>query len=113
MASGTATGRMTKPSGTQMRFPRLAGFLETDLKSLIAGILSRPYRGSKARPRGAAAVAGEIPAAALMAEIGALPSSQRLVDSGEFHVYCARATQILPRTPSPVCVFQAMQKPAR
>ncbi len=77
-----------------MWYPRLAGFLATDFKGLIAGIVSRPYRAFSAPAGGTAAVIDEIPRAALKAEIDALPSGQRLVDSGRFHVYWARARQI-------------------
>ncbi len=75
-------------------YPRLAGFLETDLKGLIAGIVSRPYRAASAPAGRAASVIDEAPRAALKAEIDALPSRQRLVDSGSFQVYYARAAQI-------------------
>jgi putative hemolysin len=77
-----------------MRFSRLAGLLETDLKGLIAGIVSRPYRAALEAAGGTAAVIDEVPRTVLKAEIDALPSSQRLVDSGGFRVYCARAGQI-------------------
>jgi len=40
------------------------------------------------------AIIDEVPPMTLRAEIAALPPSQRLVDSGAFHVYCARADQI-------------------
>lgn len=51
-------------------------------------------RASLVAAGGTAAVIEEVPRTALKAEIDALPSSQRLVDSGGFHVYCARAGQI-------------------
>ena len=76
-----------------MHFPRLAGF-ETDLKGLLSGIVSRPGRASLAAGGGTTAVIDEVPRTALQAEIDALPSSQRLVDSGGFRVYFARAGQI-------------------
>jgi hypothetical protein len=63
------------PDMASMRLPPLAGVVETDVKSTVA-------------------VIEEIPRAALKAEIDALPSNQRLVDSGGFRVYCARASQI-------------------
>ena len=65
-----------------------------DLRGLIAGIVSRPYRASPAPDMGATAVIDEVPRATLQAEIDALPPDQRLVDRGRFHVYCARAGQI-------------------
>jgi putative hemolysin len=65
-----------------------------DLRGLIAGIVSRPYRASRAPDMGATAVIDEVPRATLQAEIDALPPDQRLVDRGRFHVYCARAGQI-------------------
>ena len=77
-----------------MRRSRLAGLLDTDLRGLIAGILSRPYRASRAPAVGADAVIDEVPRATLQAEIDALPLDDRLVDRGRFHVYCARASQI-------------------
>jgi putative hemolysin len=77
-----------------MWYLRLAGILETDLKGLIAGIVSRPYRAFSAPAGRAAALIDAVPRTTLKAEIDALPSSQRLVDSGRFHVYCARAGQI-------------------
>ncbi len=43
------------------------------------------------------AVTHEVPRAALRTELDALPSSRRLLESGQFHVYCARAAEI-PRT---------------
>jgi putative hemolysin len=42
----------------------------------------------------APAIIEAVPPTALRAEIEALPESQRLVDSGSFRVYCARASQI-------------------
>jgi putative hemolysin len=42
----------------------------------------------------APAVIDEVPQATLVAEIGALPPGQRLVDSGRFQVYCAGAGKI-------------------
>jgi Acetyltransferase (GNAT) domain len=56
-------------------------------------IASRPHRASAA-PGGTAAVIDKVPQTALKAEIEALPASQRLVECGDFHVYCARARQI-------------------
>jgi putative hemolysin len=73
---------------------RLAGLLGVDLRGLIASIVARPYRASRAAAAGAAAVIDEVPRAALQAEIDALPPDQRLVDRGRFHVYWARAGQI-------------------
>ena len=67
--------------------------LDLDLGGLIAGILSRPYRASRA-PVTAAAVIDEVPRATLRAEIDALDPDERLVDRGRFLVYCARARQI-------------------
>jgi hypothetical protein len=80
--------------GMPMRPFRLAGFLDRDLRGLIAGIVSRPYRLSRTPAAGAAAVIDEVPRAALEVEISALSADQRLVDRGQFHVYCARASQI-------------------
>ncbi len=74
--------------------PPLVGLLATPLKDLIAGIVSRPYRAFSAPASETAAVIDEVSRAALKAEIDALPSSQRLVDSGCFHVYWAHARQI-------------------
>src|ERR1700730_18141331 len=71
----------------------LAGVLATDLKRFIAGIVSRPYRARPAPTDSRAAVADEVPPAALKAEIDALPRNQRLVDSGGFHVYWSRPRQ--------------------
>lgn len=66
----------------------------TDLRGLIAGIISRPYRASAASAAGATAVIDELPRATLKAEIDALSPDQRLVDHGRLQVYCARAGQI-------------------
>jgi putative hemolysin len=77
-----------------MRLSRLTGLLDTDLRGLIAGIVSRPYRASSAPAAGATAVVDEVPRAMLKAEIDALSPDQRLVDRGRFQVYCARAGQI-------------------
>jgi Acetyltransferase (GNAT) domain len=77
-----------------MRLRRLTGLLDTDLRRLIAGILSRPYRVSSAPADGAASVAPEVPRATLKAEIDALPPDLRLVDRGRFRVYCAGAGHI-------------------
>ena len=68
--------------------------LDLDLGGLIAGILSRPYRASRAPVTAAAAVIDEVPRATLRAEIDALGPDERLVDRGRFLVYCARAGQI-------------------
>ena len=85
-----APGRERAP----MRHSKLAGLLDIDLRGLIAGIVSRPYRASRAPAAGATAVIDEVPRARLQAEIDALPPEQRLVDRGRFHVYCAHAGQI-------------------
>jgi putative hemolysin len=77
-----------------MRLSRLAGLLDTDLRGLISGILSRPYRASREPGARATAVIDEPPSAILKAEIDALSPDQRLVDRGRFQVYCARAGQI-------------------
>lgn len=77
-----------------MRFARFDGLFDTDLKGLIAGILSRPYRATLAPAARAAAVADEISRAAMAAEIDALPADQRLAEGGGLRVYCARANQI-------------------
>jgi hypothetical protein len=69
-------------------------FLDVDLRGLIAGIVSRPYRASRAPAVGTTAVIDEVPRDTLRAEIDTLPPDQRLVDRGRFHVYCARADQI-------------------
>lgn len=74
--------------------PALAGFLTTDLKDRIAGLISRPYRPRSVRAEGTTAVIDEVPRAMLKAEIDALPANQRLVESGSFHVYWARARQV-------------------
>jgi hypothetical protein len=68
--------------------------LDLDLRSVVAGIVSRPYRATRAAPAEAEAVIVEVPEETLRAEIDALPPDQRLVDRGRFHVYCARAGQI-------------------
>jgi putative hemolysin len=73
---------------------RLSGLLDIDIRRLIAGIVSRPYRASRAPAASAAAVIDEVPRATLQTEIDALPPDQRLVDRGRFHVYCAHAGQI-------------------
>jgi hypothetical protein len=63
----------------------------------------RPSTRPASRPVGASAAVGvgvavidEVSPLALKAEIEALPASQRLVECGDFHVYCAHAHQ-LPR----------------
>jgi len=71
----------------------LAALLATDLKDLIAGIISRPYRARSAPADPMVAVADQVPPAALKAEIEGLPAHQRLVNNGCFHVYWARAGQ--------------------
>jgi len=63
------------------------------LKALIAGIVSRPYRLRSAAADARAAVAEEVPAAVVKAEIEALPRAQRLVVNGGYDVYWARASQ--------------------
>jgi len=68
--------------------------LDLDLRGLITGIVSRPYRASRAPSADATGVIDEVPRATLQAEIDALPPDRRLVDRGRFHVYCARAGQI-------------------
>jgi putative hemolysin len=74
---------------------RIAGLLDIDLRGLIGGIVSRPYRASPApTTAGVTAVIDEVPRATLQTEIDALPPDQRLVDRGRFHVYYARASQM-------------------
>jgi len=73
---------------------RLAGFLDADLRRLIAGNVSSSGRPSRTAATGAATVIDEVPQATLEVEINALSPDQRLVDRGRFHVYCARAGQI-------------------
>lgn len=68
--------------------------LNLDLRGLIAGIASRPYRASRGPAAGATALIDEVPSATLQTEIDALPPDQRLVQHGRFNVYCARADQI-------------------
>jgi putative hemolysin len=80
--------------GRPMRHSRFTGLLDIDLKGLIAGIVSRPYRASRALTSDLTAVIDEVPRVTLQAEIDALPSDQRLVDRGRFHVYYAHADQI-------------------
>lgn len=77
-----------------MRHSRFAGLLDIDLRGLIAGIVSRPYRAARAPAADVDAVIDEVPRARLQAEIDALLPYQRLVDRGRFHVYCAHADQI-------------------
>jgi putative hemolysin len=78
-----------------MRCPRLADFLDRDVKALIAGLLARPYRGSPApADAAAAALAPAVPPETLRAELAALSPEDRLVDRGRFQVYCVRARQI-------------------
>jgi hypothetical protein len=72
----------------------LTGLFDIDIRRLIAKIVSRPYRASRAPAASAAAVIDEVPRAMLQVEVDALPPDQRLVDRGRFHVYCARAGQI-------------------
>jgi putative hemolysin len=65
-----------------------------DLRGLIAAIVSRPYRASRAPAAGATPVVDEVPRARLEAEIAALPPDRRLVEHGRFHVYCAGAADV-------------------
>jgi putative hemolysin len=58
---------------------------------LFAEIVSS--RAISAPPRDMAAVAEAVPRDVLQTEIDTVPSNQRLVDSGDFHVYWARARQ--------------------
>ena len=85
-----ASARETAP----MWPPAFAGLLPTDVKDLVPGFVSRPSRAFSTPLHDTAAVIDEVPRAALKREIDALPSGQRLVDSGCFHVYWARAEQI-------------------
>ena len=80
--------------GERASMRRLGGLLDVDLRGLIANIVARPYRASRADAAGAIAVIDEVPRATLQAEIDALPPDQRLVDRGRFHVYWARASEI-------------------
>jgi putative hemolysin len=80
-----------------MRLPRFAGLLDRDLRGLIAKVVSRPYRTSRAPADGPVPVIDEIPGATLKAEIDGLSPDHRLVDRDRFQVYCARASEI-PRT---------------
>ena len=73
---------------------RAAQFVEKDLRALIAGVLSRPYRAFLGSRSLQVPVSDEVSRTALRTEIDALPSDQRLVDSGKLHVYYAHAGQI-------------------
>src|SRR5262245_55137885 len=53
-----------------------------------------PCRASRAPAAAPTPVVDEVPTSALKAEIDALSSTQRLLDHGRFHVYCARADAI-------------------
>jgi putative hemolysin len=85
-----------EPSVPDVPMPqsRVAPFSAIDLKALIAGVLTRPYRAFLGSSRRPSQVIDAVPRAALRAEIDALPAHQRLVDGGRFRVYCARASQI-------------------
>ena len=52
--------------------------LDLDLRGLIAGILSRPYRAARAPVTAAAAVIDEVPRATLRAEIGRASCRERV-----------------------------------
>src|SRR5262245_54149402 len=73
---------------------RLAGVLDTDLRGLIGGIVSRADRASPAPIAGAATVIDEVPREILRVEINTLSPDQWLLSSGRFQVFCARAGQI-------------------
>src|SRR4029453_12687619 len=85
---------ITCGAGSNASMAERRRFLDVDLRGLIAGIVSRPYRASRAPAVGTTAVIDEVPRDTLRAEIDTLPPDQRLVDRGRFHVYCARADQI-------------------
>jgi hypothetical protein len=59
-----------------------------------AGAPSPPYRASRAPAASPAPVVDEVPTSTLKAEIDALSRTQRLLDHGRFHVYCAPANAI-------------------
>jgi putative hemolysin len=86
--------RRRRARGERAPMRRLGGLLGVDLRGLIASIVARPYRASRAPAAGATEVIDGVPRATLQAEIDALPLDQRLVDRGRFHVYWARAGQI-------------------
>src|SRR4029453_5821793 len=79
--------KVAEGDGRPMRHSRFTGLLDIDLKGLIAGIVSRPYRASRALTSDLTAVIDEVPRVTLQAEIDALPSDQRLVDRGRVHRY--------------------------
>jgi putative hemolysin len=73
--------------------PRLSRLLERGAKRLFAGLVAFPLReGAPAAP--ADDIVPAVPKALLKAEIEALPSTQRLIATGEFVVLYARAAQI-------------------
>src|SRR5262245_18602206 len=75
-------------------FPRLARLVEDGLKRMLAGLAPPKAPGGRAARADYVPVAPAIPQTLLKAEVEALPSEQRLVESGQFVVQYARAQQI-------------------
>src|SRR5262245_16124712 len=80
--------RPTKP------LPRMVRLLEDGLKRMLAGLAPERLTGVRPARNHHAPVAPPIPESLLKAEIEALPADQRLVESGQYLIQYARASQI-------------------
>src|SRR5215831_1020830 len=80
--------RPTKP------LPRMVRLLEDGLKRMLAGLAPERFTGTQPAQNHQAPVAPPVPESLLKAEIEALPADQRLVESGQYLILYARASQI-------------------
>jgi putative hemolysin len=74
--------------------PRIVRLVEDGLKRILAGLTPARLPGARAARADQMPVVQAIPPTLLKAEVEALPTEQRLVESGEYVVQYARAPQI-------------------
>jgi len=74
--------------------PRIARLVEDGLKRMLAGLAPARFPAARAARGEQAPVSPAVPEALLKAEVEALPAEQRLVESGQYLIQYARATQI-------------------
>jgi putative hemolysin len=74
--------------------PRIVRLVEDGLKRMLAGLAPARPPGARTAQADHAPIAAAIPLALLKAEVEALPSEQRLVESGQYLLQYARAAQI-------------------
>lgn len=73
---------------------RIVRLVEDGLKRLLAGLVPARHPATRAVRAGQEPVAAPVAASLLKAEVEALPRDQRLVESGQYLILYARASQI-------------------